>query len=79
MRRVILVSAGLALFGGVAVAAPPARPAVEVQPHRALYDMTLESAKPNSGVVGATGSLAYQWGESCDGWTIEQRYTLSMQ
>ncbi|GGF36803.1 ATP-binding protein [Aliidongia dinghuensis] len=73
----ILTAAITALGSGAAVAAP-ARP-VEVQPHRALYDMTLESAKPNSGVVGATGSLAYQWGESCDGWTIEQRYKLSMQ
>ena len=79
MRRVALVSMALTLCGGSAVAAPPARPAVDVQPHKALYDMTLETAKPNSGVVGATGSLAYQWGESCDGWTIEQRYKLNMQ
>jgi len=86
IRRLALVSSAMALVGGVASAAPPAAksaPAttsgIEVQPHRALYEMTLESAKPNSGVVGATGSLAYQWGESCDGWTIEQRYKLNMQ
>lgn len=79
MRRLALVSTALALGAGSALAAPPARPAVDVQPHKALYEMTLESAKPNSGVVGATGSLAYKWGESCDGWTIEQRYKLSMQ
>ena len=78
MRRVVLMSAVAALCSGAAAAGPAARP-VDVQPHRALYDMTLESAKPNSGVVGATGSLAYQWGESCDGWTIEQRYKLTMQ
>jgi hypothetical protein len=41
--------------------------------------MALESAKPNSGVVGAGGTLAYQWGEACDGWTIEQRYQLVIQ
>jgi EipB-like len=51
----------------------------EVTPHRALYTMSLDSAKPNSGVIGATGTLAYQWGEACDGWTIEQRYKLNMQ
>ena len=22
--------------------------------------------------------MAYQWGETCDGWTIEQRYKLKM-
>jgi len=53
--------------------------ASEVTPHRALYVMSLESAKPSSGVVGASGTLAYQWGETCDGWTIEQRYKLEMQ
>jgi hypothetical protein len=53
--------------------------AADVTPHRALYIMSLESAKPSSGVVGANGTLAYQWGETCDGWTIEQRYKLNMQ
>jgi hypothetical protein len=53
--------------------------AAEVAPHRALYAMTLDSTKPNSGVVGASGTLAYQWGEVCDGWTIEQRYKLTLQ
>ena len=79
MRQAALISTALALCLGSAVAAPPAKPVIEVQPHRALYEMSLESAKPNSGVVGATGTLAYQWGESCDGWTIEQRYKLNMQ
>jgi hypothetical protein len=53
--------------------------AVEVMPHRAVYTMSLERAKPGSGVVGASGTLTYQWGEACDGWTIEQRYKLDMQ
>ena len=53
--------------------------AVEVAPHRALYGLALETAKPQSRVVGATGSLGYEWGETCDGWTIEQRYKLDMQ
>jgi hypothetical protein len=68
-----------ALAAALAVAVIGEARAVEVMPHKALYDMTLLSAKPSSGVVGATGTLAYQWGESCDGWTIEQRYKLDMQ
>jgi hypothetical protein len=40
--------------------------------------MSLGSAKQNSGVVAATGSMAFSWGETCDGWTVEQRYKLSM-
>ena len=61
----------------LALLATPAQ-AVEVAPHRALYTLSLESAKPQSRVVGADGSLGYEWGESCDGWTIEQRYKLSL-
>ena len=63
----------------VLVLAAPAATAIDIAPHRALYAMTLDTAKPNSGVIGAEGTLAYQWGQACDGWTIEQRYKLEMQ
>lgn len=58
---------------------PAAASAVEIAPHRALYAMTLGSAKSNSGIVGARGTMVYEWGETCDGWTIQQRYRLRMQ
>ena len=41
--------------------------------------MTLERATSASGVIGARGTMLYQWADSCDGWTIEQRYKLRMQ
>jgi envelope integrity protein B len=53
--------------------------AAEIMPHRALYTMTLGSTLADSGVVGATGAMDYEWGETCDGWTIEQRYRLKMR
>jgi hypothetical protein len=52
--------------------------AAEIAPHRALYSMTLGSSKNDSGVASASGTMAYQWGETCDGWTVEQRYRLKM-
>jgi hypothetical protein len=52
--------------------------AVEISPHRALYSLTLDTAKQNSGVVGATGAMYYEWGETCDGWTVEQRFRLRL-
>jgi hypothetical protein len=61
-----------------AVAAPSASGA-EIAPHRALYAMTLGAAKNDSGVVDARGTMDYEWGETCDGWTIEQRYRLRMR
>jgi hypothetical protein len=47
-------------------------------PHRALYTMSLGRAGGDAGVTGASGTMAYQWGEACDGWTVEQRYRLKM-
>ncbi len=40
--------------------------------------MTLGTSRTNSGVTGARGAMAYQWGETCDGWTVEQRYKLTL-
>jgi hypothetical protein len=53
--------------------------AAEIAPHRALYTMILASARTDSGVVDARGAMQYEWGETCDGWTIEQRYRLRMR
>jgi hypothetical protein len=50
----------------------------QVVPHRALYTMSLVRTSDSSGVTGARGTMAYQWGETCNGWTIEQRYRLRM-
>jgi len=71
--------AGLAAAGAAfaLLLAGPAM-AAEIMPHRALYSMTLGRAAGDGGVTGATGTMAYQWGETCDGWTIEQRYRLKM-
>jgi hypothetical protein len=51
----------------------------EIMPHRALYAMTLANARNDSGVVDARGTMSYEWGETCDGWTIEQRYRLKIR
>lgn len=56
----------------------PAARAVDISPHRALYSLTLDSAKSGSGVVGASGAMYYEWGETCDGWTVEQRFRLRL-
>jgi hypothetical protein len=40
--------------------------------------MSLASAKSSSGVVSARGVLSFEWGDGCDGWTIEQRYKLQL-
>src|SRR5690348_5612712 len=57
---------------------PAAAGAADIMPHRALYTMSLSRAGGDAGVTGASGTMAYQWGEVCDGWTVEQRYRLKM-
>jgi hypothetical protein len=62
----------------ITVSAPVVRGA-EIVPHRALYQMSLGNARNDSGVIDARGTMDYEWGETCDGWTIEQRYRLKMR
>jgi EipB-like len=62
----------------VACSAAPSL-AVEISPHRALYTLTLASTRSSSGVIGASGAMVYEWGETCDGWTVQQRFRLRLE
>jgi hypothetical protein len=68
------------LRGALAVALVAAMPAqgADIDPHRALYSLSLGSARSGSGVLGASGAMYYEWGETCDGWTVEQRFRLRL-
>ncbi len=80
MERLFAIGRPAAIALGFLVAGLCAAPAgaAEIMPHRALYTMYLGRAGGNAGVTAAAGTMAYQWGESCDGWTVEQRYRLKM-
>jgi hypothetical protein len=71
--RPVAVALLLLAAGSAEVAA-----AADIMPHRALYTMTLGKTSGDAGVTGASGNMAYQWGEVCDGWTVEQNYRLKM-
>lgn len=47
----------------------------EQQPHRAVYDLSLDQASSSGGVTGLEGRMVVEWrgGPSCDGYTSEQR------
>jgi EipB-like len=58
----VLASAGQATSG------------VVLLPHRAIYEMTATNIDKKSGIVSASGLLAYEiTGSSCDGWTSTYR------
>jgi hypothetical protein len=56
-----------------------AAPAAEIAPHRALYSLNLAKTNSAGGVVGATGAMVYEWGETCTGWTVQQRFRLRLE
>jgi len=71
-------SVGLAAAAALVLALAPAGLAANIDPHRALYSLALQSARSGSGVVDANGAMYFQWGETCDGWTVEQRFHLTL-
>jgi hypothetical protein len=50
--------------------------AVELAAHRALYELTLASARGD--VTGATGTMSYEVGDACDGWTAHQQLAMTV-
>ena len=65
------------ILGLVPVLALPAA-AVDLAPSRATYTTQLSSAKPESGVAGADGTMAVELGEACDGWPVTERDKLTI-
>src|ERR1700731_3630639 len=64
----------------VAEKLPPAataKPAeVAIAPHRAIYDMTLTSAKNGSNIADVSGRMIFEWADVCDGWAVQQHLRL---
>ncbi len=58
----------------VAAAAAPAAHALELQPHRAVYDLALSGAEPSTSLVDASGRLVFELkGSACAGYSVEFR------
>ncbi|NJM55463.1 MAG: cell envelope integrity EipB family protein [Verrucomicrobiae bacterium] len=75
-RSASLVIAALWASTHPTVAADPASAgAVPLQPHRAIYDLTLARAASGSGVTEMTGRLVYEFtGAACEGFTQNMRF-----
>lgn len=81
------IRAAVALGAALALASPgAAKPAVPgaqgaagqdgmLQPHRAVYDMSLDESRSGSGVVGVTGRIVYELtGSPCEGYAQTMRF-----
>jgi len=45
--------------------------------HRAVYTMSLATTRPGSGIVGANGTMSYEFADACDGWIVENRIAIT--
>jgi hypothetical protein len=51
--------------------------AVDVAPHRAIYEMALKSSDASSDISDVRGTMQFQWTDSCDGWSVDQRSMMT--
>ncbi|MGH7072712.1 MAG: EipB family protein [Stellaceae bacterium] len=72
------LAVAMSLVALVGLVATPAG-AAGMQPHKAVYALSLGSSKTSSGVLGADGAMLYEWGETCTGWTTEQDFRLRLE
>ncbi len=67
----LVAAAAIFMSGaGVAAAAP------QVLPHRAEYQITLETVRTGAMVAAMKGILGFEWRDVCDGWAVNQRFGI---
>lgn len=67
--RLIFLGLLAALLASPAIAEPLAA-------HQAAYDLELETARAD--VIGASGKMAYEVTDACDGWAVRQRLEMTV-
>lgn len=75
-RAILLTMAGTAAgFSGIAGTAAAQDGGITLAPHRAVYEMELESAEASSGVTSVSGRLVFEvLGSACEGYTVNMRF-----
>lgn len=68
-----VVIAAVLCFGASAASAG----GVDLIPHHANYSMDLSTTQSGSGIVGAHGTMSYDFADSCDGWVVENRIAVT--
>ena len=76
-----VLSAAMFMLQPAAAAIAPApaitQPAAALLAHKALYTLTLDTAKGND-VVAAHGTMGYEVTDACDGWAVRQRLRMTI-
>ncbi len=75
LRRDGRAFAALAVILLLGLTAAPAR-AADMAAQRALYDLTLQSARGD--IIAASGTMSYEVQDVCDGWATQQRLSMAL-
>ncbi|MCA3388241.1 MAG: cell envelope integrity EipB family protein [Roseomonas sp.] len=64
-----------------APAAAPLAPltASALASHRGIYDLTLDRARENAGIVEVSGAMLYELIDACESWTTRQRFSMTLR
>lgn len=72
--RLVVPALFIAVGGWVAPAA-----ASTLIPHRAVYDLALDTASDRSGITGLDGRMVYEFtGSACEGYTVKFRFVTQI-
>lgn len=61
---------------GAMESAPPLQQKARIAPHRAIYKIRTVSVKNGGPISNVSGRMEFEWGDVCDGWTIQQRVQM---
>jgi hypothetical protein len=76
--RIIVRVLSLLLVGVAALAMDRPADAVEVMPHKAIYVLHSRHIPGAEENVSADGMLVFEWLDTCDGWSVNQRAKLRL-
>lgn len=80
MTRTMAVRSAAVLSAALLAATSPTDlAATELVPHRAFYEIKLQTADPDSNVSTAQGVMRQEWSQSCEGWVVGQRLLLNLE
>jgi len=75
--RLLAAAAPAFLCVAITGGAWAAQPLAPMAAHRALYDLTLDTAHSGD-VVGAHGNMSYEVIDACDGWAVRQKLAMTI-
>lgn len=74
---VILAGTVSQTMGGHAAAAEDLQKFTRMlQPHKAIYALSIDTVKPDGGVADADGAIFYEFRETCKAWHVRHRFKL---